>query len=390
MDRDDEPPRIDVRPIDLDLDRRETVEFGGSGPRRPVPAAVKWLAGIALFVAAVIFYTHRSSSPPPVVAPSVEPTSIASQQPYRVSDAPVVTKVGYKLLGETGRWELFGWSNGMVVRIQPSLGQYTVTPVPPLESGAPSTLIAASTSALVFSYDNVPGYAVPDGEKARILPRDVHPNGAPLTGPDPDHLWILDQSGRHARLQTTSGKSAGVTMTLPSDADVNGEFPDGSGYLLVQTPHGTYDVRPHRTTHVTTGHVLAAGPTGWLVIECGKPDNCMSTMVSRSNGARRTVGPFRYLTGGSVGVVSPNGKYAGVLALNGDGSGDVDLVNLTTGRSHLMNISVAADNADAMAWSPDSRWLFAADGNLVPINAATGTTVTMNNAWEITDLAIRP
>jgi hypothetical protein len=387
--RDGDEMQLDMRPIELDTERRETIEFGGQ-ERRPIPAAVKWLAAIVVLVAVALFYANKSSnsSPPPVSA-SEAPSGAASIAPP-IPDRPSVTNLGYRLLGEGGTWELFGWSSGMMVRIQPSLGRYTITPVPPLASGAPVTLVATPKSALVFSFDNVPAYAVPDGKTAQMVARELHPDGAPLPGPDANHLWIVNAAGSHVSLVTLSGASAGVRLTLPKDADVNGLFADGSGYLLVQTPRGTYDVRPNRTTHVTTGSVLAAGPTGWLVGECDKQQNCVATMVSRSNGARHRVGPYRFQSSAVPGVVSPNGKYAGVIALNGDGSGDVDLIDLTSGHAHPMNISVAGDNVNTMVWSPDSRWLFAADGGLVPIDAANATTVTMDNPWEIVNLAIRP
>jgi hypothetical protein len=352
------------------------------------------MAAILLLVVASYLYVHKSSdkAPPPVAAPDVTiGASIGTSAALPpVSDQPSVTNLGYKLLGETGSWELFGWSNGMMVRIQPALGRYTITRVPQLQSGAPVTLMPTPKSAIVFSDDNVPAWSIPDGKNAQVVPRAVHPEGAPLPGPDANHVWVLDQSGHHASLVTLNGTSAGVRLTLPTNSDINGLFTDGSGYLLDQTPRGAYDVRPNRTTRVTTGSVLAAGPTGWLVGECDKAQNCVATMVSRSNGARHRVGAYRFQSSPIPGVVSPDGKYAGVIALNGDGSGNVTLIDLSTGHAHPMNISVAGNNVNSMVWSPDSHWLFAVDGMLVPIDAATATTVTINNPWEIVNVALRP
>jgi hypothetical protein len=270
------------------------------------------------------------------------------------------------------------------------IGRVTVTRVPALASTAPATLLVGSAAAFVISYDNVPGYAVPDGGPARILPRAVHPQGQPIPGPDPDHLWVNSANGTRLHLVNLDGASAGPALTLPHDADFNGVLPDGSGYALVETPRGAFDVRPGRTTLVTAGQVLASGPSEWLVGECDKHQRCSAIVVNRRTGARKRIGPYQYSAPPAPGVVSADGKHAAVLALSGEGAGAVDLIDLATGRGRLLNIFADAYAADAMVFSPDGKWLLVADGGVVPVNVATGTTVPFDNPWgPVAQLAVR-
>jgi hypothetical protein len=54
----------------------------------------------------------------------------------------------------------------------------------------------------------------------------------------------------------------------------------------------------------------------------------------------------------------------------------LDLVNLNTGRTTTLPVPVnASSDSQALAWSPDSRWLFAlaANGKLVAIRVSDGT-----------------
>jgi hypothetical protein len=396
MDRDDnearvDGPRVEVRPIDIDPDRRAMVDFTGSDGRRPLPAAVKWVTAVAVLMTALIFYVHDNAAPAPTVAPAPSAITNSGASLAASPGQPYVENFGYPLFGAGGNWELFARSTDSLIRIEPAAGRVMVTPVPPLASSAPSTLLAGSTSALIVSFDNVVGYAVSDTGSVQVLPRAVHPNGEPLPGPEPDQVWISDRKGTHLVLVDLSGKKVGPTLTLPHDADVNGFMPDGSGYALVETPHGAYDVRTSGTARVTTGQVLAVNATEWLVGECDKQQNCSSIVVRRATGARKRIGAYTYLSPAMPGVISPDGRHAAVLALNGDGAGDVDLIDLSDGANHLPGLSVDGDATQAMVWSPDSKWLFVADGDVVPISAASGRIAVFDNPWagDVIQVAVR-
>jgi hypothetical protein len=130
--------------------------------------------------------------------------------------------------------------------------------------------------------------------------------------------------------------------------------PDGAGYLLVPGFGGVYDARPDGMHRVTGGQVLASGPTGWLVSD---------------------------------------GKVAAVFTTPPDGLQGLALTDLTTGTTRTIGMALSADaDQSALAWSPDSRWLFVADaaGHLRVIDPTTTDSVDPDWApFTVTQIAIR-
>ena len=188
-------------------------------------------------------------------------------------------------------WELFGRGPGVVVRIQFAGGRITRTAYPALLSGGPVTFVTDAEGALVRPIDLVPGYLIPDAKPAREAPGAVGAGGPAFPGPDPRHLWVPDgaSDGRMV-LVGTDGRRAGPSIGAPPQGSpVNTlllAIPDQAGYLLFPGTGGAYDARPGGTSRVTTGTVLAAGPTRWLTAECSGRARCQPTVINRSTGVR--------------------------------------------------------------------------------------------------------
>jgi hypothetical protein len=389
MDRMDEPRRVEVRSVDLDHDRREAVDFGGPDGRRPLPAAVKWLAAVAVLVTFLIVYVnHNGSTSKAEPSPSPSTTTPTFIRP--TSTRPVVENLVSPVFAATG-WEIFARAGDELIRIQPELGRVTVTVVPVLASTTLAALIVGSKSAIVVSADNVPGYVIPDGKPAALLPPAVHPDGLPIPGPIPDDVWVLNDAQTGLNLVSLTGAKTGRTLTL-SGVKATDFGPDGGGFVLAETVHGTYDLRYGGAKEIAAGLVLASNATEWLVSDCRViVPNCTESVVNRATGARRRIGPIPFTTSFNPGVISPDGRYAATVTISGaDGPSSVDLLNLATGAHTLLEQTVDPEATQAMVWSPDSKTLFVADGGIVPVDAATGTTIPFDNPWgPIQQLAIR-
>src|SRR3984893_19362614 len=87
-------------------------------------------------------------------------------------------------------------------------------------------------------------------------------------GPAPRHLWVASgAAGDRMVLVGMDGRSTGVPIAVPAGSSQLSAIPDQTGYLLFPGIGGVYDVRPGRTSRVTTGTVLAVGPPRWLTGE---------------------------------------------------------------------------------------------------------------------------
>jgi hypothetical protein len=104
--------------------------------------------------------------------------------PGALAGPPVtVRNLDHSLLGVSSGWELFGRSDGEVIRVQPARGRITRTRVPALASTGPVTFVVTATSAMIRPIDSVPGLLVPDGHPARQMPTDVSTGGPLFPGP---------------------------------------------------------------------------------------------------------------------------------------------------------------------------------------------------------------
>ena len=283
--------------------------------------------------------------------------------------------MGPRLLGVRASWELFGYGPGWVVRIQFASGRITRTAVPPLLSTGPVSFVVGPHQVIIRPLDDVPGYLVPDGRPARLLPGALGGGGTVIPGPQHGTAWV------QAGFQVTSmplvrmdGTRIGVFLRLPPGGPWLA-IPDGRGYVLVGAGGlgGLYDVRPGGL-HRIAGMLAAVGPTRWLIVDCHASHRCSNVVVDQAGGARRILPgpPAEPEPGAPPGVIAPDGSAAAVMRVSGDRV-TLHLVNLVSGADQQISVSLDQGSAEdqTLAWSPDSRWLFivAAQGELVAINA---------------------
>ena len=386
MSRGDGVPPDDADFLDIGRERAA----GAASRLRRVPKPLLLLAAAVAVAGAVIAVRSGGS---PAGSPTIPPRAagLRSSAPGP-SPAELVTVLGHPLLGVHAGWELYGRGRGVVVRIQFARGRITRTAYPLLLSGGPVTFVTDAQGALVRPIDLVPGYLVPDGAPTREAPGALDVGGPAFPGPDPRHLWVPDGTGDDRMvLVGMDGRRAGPSIAAPPQGSpVNASLlavPDQAGYLLFPGAGGVYDVRPGGTSRVASGTVLAAGPTRWLTAGCGSHARCQPVVTDRSTGARHQLGtrvPLSIPLDGAVlpadGVISPDGATAAVLV--GSPQARIEVIDLVTGTAHALPLRVDLSEAwawESMAWSPDSRWLFAvASGSLYAVSQRTGQVTNLS------------
>jgi Tol biopolymer transport system component len=117
---------------------------------------------------------------------------------------------------------------------------------------------------------------------------------------------------------------------------------------------------------LTTGRLLAIGPTRALVSECVSIFPCnVEVVVDRATGAKeRIVALSSIVETSSPGVISPDGTTAAIAVDYPEGV-FLDLVALENGQriTRVARMRSSGASQGAMVWSPDSRLLFFADSD---------------------------
>lgn len=384
QDEDTEPNDVEF----LDLGPAPRSGDAGRAPNRWPKWLPLLLAGI-LAAVVITMLVHRSSTPsavhpthPPTTARSSSSAPNTSSTPSSaVSWAPpvAVTELGHPLLGVRAGWELFGRGDGVVVRLQLARGRITRTTIPALHSSGPVSFIVGKDAALVRPLDSVPGYLVPDGHPVRQLSATLSlgQGGPAFPGPDLNHVWVQPENSSPPAmtLARLDSPAPGVVLPIPAGSSAQQATSDGAGYLLFTGLSGTYDSRPDGLRRITTGAVLAVGPTRWLVSECDYRDGCNTVVIDRISGTRRTLSRIASdVNTPPPGVISPDGTTAALIDLNNQ-TANIHLRDLTSGVDHPLPVPTdqASFDMGSLVWSPDSRWLFiaAANGHLAVLDART-------------------
>jgi hypothetical protein len=359
----------------------DQVQFGS--PRKTRRRWPGWaLAALAAAVIATLIVTHQGHQRPPR-----RPGLLAS-----------VRDVRHRLLGVTAGWQLVAYGPDGLIRIEPAAGRITRTAVPALSSGGPAFFLAGPGQAIIRPLDEVPGYLIPDGRRARPLTGLLASGGLVVPGPRPGQAWI--QRGYQARylsLTWLDGRSAGRTMRLPRGAWASA--PDGLGYAAVsgvakadRAGPAVYDLRPDGL-HRVPGYLVAVGPHQWLTARCHH-DGCTPEVVDPATGAGRPLaGQVPYDELGQAGVIAPDRTTAAVFGINGS-EVTLHLISLVTGAQEQVQVplSPASASGQTLAWSPDSRWLFVvgAHGRLVAVRASTGLAQGLGAALPpVGDIAVQ-
>jgi hypothetical protein len=179
-------------------------------------------------------------------------------------------------------------------------------------------------------------------------------------------------------LVTLTGKPAGLDLTLPPYLGPG--IADGSGYVLFQGVGGLYRGGRGGLQRVTTGQLIAVGPTGMVTVDCDDRARC--GIVLRTRDGRTSVVPaLLEPQGPNPGALSPDGTSMVVYTNGQAGEVSAALVELANGASHSIDLPLPATGAEGtIVWSPDGRWLFAVDAS---------QQLKVINAWTlaVTDLA---
>jgi hypothetical protein len=373
----------------------EVVEFGGG--RR---ASRRWtrvlLAGLVLAAAVAIVVQAGGHRGRPAAKAAAPPPAVR------------VSTVGRRLPGVTAGWQLSARGPDDLVQIQFARGRITRTYVPTLDSASPDgAFVTGARQTIIRSSDLVPAYVVPAGRQARALSGPLAGDGPLIPGPGRTQAaWVIagPPTSPYLSLVTLAGHKAGPVIRFP---DGGPQLPatavsDGRGGVLVTTGSlAVCDAGPG-WDRLVPGTVVAVGPAGWPVVTCGPQyRHGRNEVISTPGGSRRVLPgsaaaePY-YFSWPPAGVIAADGSTAALAESGPRNSLTVHLVNLRTGTTTDLGVplSVAGSNynTQSMAWSPGSRWLFAAaaGGRLVAVSTRTGRAESLGVALPAIDqVAIR-
>jgi hypothetical protein len=334
---------------------------------------------------------------PESTASSASPYPTSPSDPNAISGSALATTLatepGATIPGEKG-WEIVGYGTAGLVRIDPSTGRIVLVPGPNLISDNPMQgLVSVKGRTLVTAY-GAATLLFPDSGPVQVAPGDLANLQAAVAGPDPAHLWVagLLVSGNSPpplKLVDWAGHTAATLTPPPYLSSYGGAVSDGAGYLLASGIGGVYDVRPGSTRLVTHGQVLATGPTGYLVYECGDTPACQTVLIDRSTGHRqvlRATPPANPLAI-PAGLMSPDGTHAAFQVYPGSittptgapTSPQVHLVDLPSGRDRTLDVLLSSNGPTQFAFSPDGRYLIVPTltNRIAVVDTATGTVRTL-------------
>jgi hypothetical protein len=365
----------------------EVIQIGPSEP--PSRWLRAFVAGAVLIVSAVVWLVVRDGS---------SDVDASSDESYRVS---VGVPAGPHLLGVTADWELFARGRDELVRIELATGRVTRTSVPELGSSGgirsddrPVAFIVGPDRVVVRPINYADGLQGVDGDLALVgyqvvdggLPRALPPvlgagtRGLTLPGPRPGTAWVPNPLGTILRLVRLSGDPTDISIRLPGGSNAWIPIPDGSGYVL-DSPSGVRRARSDGVTRISSGTLMATGPTGWLVRKCDR-GRCANVVIDRRLGTRRVL-PGPPLPGFFTGVIAPDGSTAAMFDRQSPSNSTmselrkttITLLDLRTGERRSVPVWVRVALAgDTVAWSPNSRWLFVPRmrGGLAVLDTVTG------------------
>jgi hypothetical protein len=379
----DAPEVLDLGPVDATDTATPAGEGMASEQRHPASRrGVLTLAGLGVAGGVGLSVRNRGSPPTARAAPLPAPTVTAPVAPdddAQASAPVVVSELGGPLLGGP-RVDVFGLGAGGVIRVELATGRMTRTQLPPMPGGNVS-FVPVRDAVLVHVGDFGPVYVVPDGRLPQVAPAGLAGIGPLLPGPDPDHVWVVRGPGSPAYLVLLDvrGEPTGTVAPLPAFGTTK-PIADRTGFSLAKGVGGTYWAGPPGLRRVTTGAVVATGPTGWLVVECDDRDTCSGVLVTRGGGRRPVDGvlePSPPVGDLSVpfGALSPDGRSAAFYAQDRVRGRRLVVLDLVTGRRRRTALNlVDGPGPGRLAWTPDGRWLLAVDSSarILALDPATG------------------
>jgi hypothetical protein len=380
----------DDRPEVLDLGVVDDAQARPPGPRgaghQVSRRAVLALGGLAVAGGGAALVHALTSSParraePPGPTPTGPTSTPAPPAPGPPPGDVAVTVLPGPLLGGP-KLDVFGFSYTAVVRVELATGRVTRTTLPPL-SDTTLWFAAVRSGVLVHRDDGGATYLIADGRGPEPAAPALAGDGPLLPGPDPDHVWVMGGTSSRPALTLVAidGRPTGTSVELAAFPQY-GPVADGGGYPLVAGVGGIYWARPQGPVRVTTGVVLASGPTGWLVLDCDDRDRCSGALVDRTMAHRPVPGVVAadLVTSYPGGAISPDGRTAAFYVGDPTRNEQLVLLDLATGKRMPTDLNqVGGAVTESVAWSPSSRWVFAVDSSarMVAVDAGTGRTTLL-------------
>ncbi|HEY0240640.1 MAG TPA: hypothetical protein VGC37_18575 [Friedmanniella sp.] len=338
------------------------------------------LTGTAVVLHAILGPTAPELAPAsPTPTPTTAPTTAASRAE---PGTPVVIRAGNgPLLPGTGTGEIYAQSATAIFRVELPTGRITRTPTPDLEEHV--SFLAGPGWVLVKSRWSPTGVLVRDGRPASPLPQQFDPEGFLHAGQG-GRLWVEPEWGTEPRVATTlqlaqlDGRPVvGRTVTAPRAAAPYAIEPDGYGGVLLTDRRGVYRLDPDRAGHpsritlISRGDLIAAGGRRLLVWDCHTHARCQMVLVDQQTRqrARRPAAAAVLGAKGGIGLdrdaygdeqLSPDGTHLAVMASDPTGTLRAHVIDLRDGRDTTLPGAGTDANANRqLAWSTNSRWLFA-------------------------------
>ena len=409
---------------DVDDDRRHhRSRPGRERPPRWRLAPLLVVGALAIVVASVVA-TSRSepkqatvatTAPPSTPAPpaSIDQTALeetTSSAVTAVSSATAgvlvsTTGLGAPFLPSTTGTKLVALRGATLVEVDVDAGLIRQTQLPRLDSTGPMMVVAGSDWSIVRPLDNVRGYLIRDGQPASATLTGALAKGtwALYPGPDDGHVWVLAQGATSPfgamQLVDLDGNVVGGALALDGLQPVG---VDGAGRLVVQGVGGMYLVDGDALRRVTTGALLAIGPSTSVAEECDDAHHCTTVVIDNVSGERRPLPSAAPPTSFAIGTVSPDGRYATFVRTD-DGRPQVRLVDLGGGGETSLpeadesslgfSFGFGVASSASLVWSADSRYLFfvALGGALWAYDVTTGQGTTLSSDLVgLSQLSARP
>jgi hypothetical protein len=404
--------REDAFSDDIDwLDVGSDAPGQATPPRRPWP---RWFTVVVVLTAVALVLTvlnrergvqsaARLSTAPTTSAPPPTPTQTptSTQTAPETSTAPTtalpavsVTQLDRPLLGATTGWELIGYGDAVLVRIELAAGRITRTAIPSFPDNGAATLLAGTDRVRIQPFDRTPSFLVPDGKPFRELPA-LKRDGLVFPGPAANQMWMESGDSPHPvmTLATLDGGKLAGSLPIPPELSAYDAVADGAGGLLFPGASGVYAAQSNGLRRISTGSLAAVGPTGWLVTECDDRYRCQTVLIGRADRSRRTVNPPLSVRS-PRGSISPDGATAAVMIVDFNGDIALHLLDLASGSQRVLKVFTSDEYGGAgIVWSPDSSWVFTltAQGTLVVLNRETGGLGGLNMSLPpLNQLVVRP
>ena len=280
--------------------------------------------------------------------------------------------------------------DGGVVQIDIDTGAVISSPAPPLASGSPAYVFVDDGGATIASYDNVPSIRFDAADGSARLTQSSAPGGPMIVGPFTNTVWqprarVSPDDPLTLELVNSLGEELGATIDVGSASDTALLGSDGQGGVLVQSEFGgVYSLSVDGSTQrLTTGQVIALGPTVGYLRECDGAFTCGVFRLDRATGDRELIEISAFeLAGADESSGSPIGQ-------NVSPDGDVALIRVSGFGTAWTMVDVAAGTtlpvvgaavASPLVWSADSQWaLYLSNDVLRLYDRASGRLRTLDN-----------